>query len=35
MPDMRAVARLIQENMREDDEHDPLLSRYQDAGDLP
>ncbi len=29
MPDMRAVALLIEHNMREDDEHDPLLESYQ------
>ncbi len=30
--DMRAVARLIDQNMREDDENDPLLESYQDSG---
>ena len=29
MPDMRAVALLIEQNMREDDEHDPVLESYQ------
>ena len=33
MPDMRAVALLIAQNMREDDEHDPLLDNYQGPGD--
>ncbi len=31
-PDMRTVALLIQQNMREDDEGDPLLETYQDPG---
>jgi hypothetical protein len=30
--DMRTVARLIEQNMREDDENDPLLDSYQDSG---
>jgi hypothetical protein len=33
MPDMRDVALLIAQNMREDDEHDPLLDSYQEHGD--
>jgi hypothetical protein len=34
-PDMRAVALLIERNMREDDENDPLLESYQDSGGQP
>jgi cytidylate kinase len=30
--DMRAVARLIERNMSEDDADDPLLEKYQDSG---
>jgi hypothetical protein len=35
MPGMRAVGLLIAENMREDDEQDPLLASYQDPRDRP
>jgi hypothetical protein len=35
MLDMRTVALLIAQNMREDDEHDPLLESYQGSGDQP
>lgn len=31
--DMRTVALLIEQNMREDDANDPLLESYQDSGD--
>jgi hypothetical protein len=31
--DMRTVALLIERNMREDDENDPLLESYQDSGE--
>lgn len=31
--DIRAVALLIERNMRADDENDPLLESYQDSGD--
>jgi hypothetical protein len=34
-PDMRAVALLIEQNMREDDANDPLLESYQDSGTQP
>jgi hypothetical protein len=33
-PDMRTVALLIEQNMREDDENDPLLESYQDSRTL-
>lgn len=33
--DMRTVALLIERNMREDDENDPLLESYQDSGEQP
>jgi hypothetical protein len=29
LPDMQAVGKLIEHNMREDDENDPLLDSYQ------
>ena len=33
--DMRSVALLIERNMREDDENDPLLKSYQDYESHP
>jgi hypothetical protein len=30
LPDMRAVGRLIEQNMRDDDADDPLLESYQE-----
>lgn len=34
-PDMRAVSRLVERNMQEDDANDPLLASYQDSEDQP
>jgi hypothetical protein len=34
-PDMRALSRLVERNMQEDDANDPLLESYQDSEDHP